>query len=150
MRTPASWKKNLLATAACLASIVSIAQADIQCLSPNSGQTFKAGDPVVLAITASATGGPFVAQVDSLTATLFCTQGATLDTITIPKANVTGYNYIIPSVGNVTTPTGTDGVCITNKFYFSYSGKYTDGGFIPISHDFGPAKCADITITPQP
>ncbi|KAG9067022.1 hypothetical protein KI688_012934 [Linnemannia hyalina] len=151
MRAPASWMKSLLATATCLASIASIAQADILCSSPNSGQTFKAGDPVSLAITASATGGPFVAQVNSLTATLVCTvAGNILDTVTIPKANVTGYNYIIPSVGNVTTPTGTDGVCVTNKFYFSYSGKYTDDGIFPIPHDFGPAKCADITIVPQP
>ncbi|KAF9135793.1 hypothetical protein BGX30_011448 [Mortierella sp. GBA39] len=140
MRAPASWMKSLLATATCLA-FASIAQADILCSSPNTGQTFKAGDPVSLAITASATGGPFVAQVNTLTATLVCTvAGTILDTVTIPKANVTGYNYIIPSVGNVTTPTGTDGVCVTNKFYFSYSGKYTDDGIFPISHDFGPAN----------
>ncbi|KAF9140263.1 hypothetical protein BG015_001739 [Linnemannia schmuckeri] len=146
MRGPASWKKSLLATVAGLASIASIAQADIICGSPNTGQSYKAGDPMTLAIAASPTGGsPFVAQVDSLTAKLICAvAGNTIDTITIPKANVTAYNYVVPSVGNEPTAP------VSNKFYVTYSGRYTSDGLIPIPRDFGPADCAAITIVPEP
>ncbi|KAG0270906.1 hypothetical protein BGZ95_001373 [Linnemannia exigua] len=140
-----SWKRSLLATATCLASIASMAQADILCGSPNTaGQIFKAGDIMSLSIAADGKS-PLVSDVNSLTATLYCTMGNSVATINVSPPNKP-FSFTVPSVGNITTPTGTDGPCLGNKFYVLYSG-ILNGLFTP---KFGPVNCAEITITPAP
>ncbi|KAK3833588.1 MAG: hypothetical protein J3R72DRAFT_494844 [Linnemannia gamsii] len=139
-----SWKTSLFATAACLTSLASIAQATIACDSPGVfGQKAKPGDVVVISIM-SDNISPTLNEVTSLTASLNCNLGNTIATFQITPPNKP-FNYKIPSIGNITTLGGKDGPCIGNSFHFSLNGTYP--GAIG---KFGPAKCVDIELTPGP
>ncbi|KAG0373425.1 hypothetical protein BGX24_011709 [Mortierella sp. AD032] len=139
-----SWKRSLLATAACLASIASLAQAVTTCGSPNTaGQVVKPGDFLSLYILVD-NSAPTLDQVNSLSATLYCSNtGKPIESVQINPPNVP-FTYTVPPVGNISTPAGTDGPCLGNRFYVAYSGTTPS----LIGNKFGPISCPDMTITP--
>ncbi|KAG0373426.1 hypothetical protein BGX24_011710 [Mortierella sp. AD032] len=139
-----SWKTSLFATAACLTSLASIAQAAIACSSPGViGQKAKPGDVVVISVI-SDNNSPTLNEVTSLSGSLNCNSGTSIANFQITPPNKP-FTYTIPSVGNITTPGGKNGPCLGNIFHFSLTGTYPG----PIGK-FGPATCTDIELIPGP
>ncbi|KAG0270907.1 hypothetical protein BGZ95_001374 [Linnemannia exigua] len=141
-----SWETSLLFTAACLATMVSIAQATIICKSPSvAGQVFNDGDTIPLAI-GSDNISPTVNDVADLTATFYCNTGEVVVPIKINPPNAPNM-YKIALNPNATKPGGTKGLCLGNRYYISFSGLFPS---VTGSGAFGPVTCPDIFIMPAP
>ncbi|KAF9941001.1 hypothetical protein BGZ75_003056 [Mortierella antarctica] len=85
-------------------------------------------------------------EITEIHGALVCNYGNKITDI--PLTGTAGpQTWVIPSVGNATTPGGTTGPCFQNSFYVEYNGKLK--GSIPFfPSSFGPVKCPTIFISP--
>ncbi|KAG0247413.1 hypothetical protein BG011_001558, partial [Mortierella polycephala] len=127
-------------------SLLASVHANINCAQPAAGESYKAGDPIVLD-WGSDGSTPTVAQISSLTAKLYCNNsGKLIEEVKITNW-ATAFTWTVPSVGNATTVGGTEGICAANAFHMEYEGTYKS---VLIDRGFGPVRCGTITIAPEP
>ncbi|KAF9577950.1 hypothetical protein BGW38_006524 [Lunasporangiospora selenospora] len=120
------------------------------CALPTAGGSYKAGDPIALAIGEGGgnlvTPGTFNEIQGAITASLYCKVDKKLIGQTAYPDGSKPFNWVVPSVGNATIPGGTIGTCAGNAFNIVYT--FSAKKFLIPSGQ--TVNCPDITILPDP